>query len=218
MRNRESGMKRGQMNHREMIRMTVDAARGASQSSRSLEPAGVILLLALVLGCRTTPEIPGRAIGGAGDDFGYSVQPTFDGGYVIAGATSSFGAAGKDVFLVKTNAAGGTVWTRRYGGPGDDVANSVRQTSDGGYIIAGFTGSDWDSTYYYDACLIRTDAVGDTIWTQNYGGKYWDGGYSVRQTADGGYVLAGTAKSFGAGDNDVYLVKTDANGNDVKMW
>jgi hypothetical protein len=207
------------MNHSKMIRMTVDAARGASQSSRSLEPAGVILLLALVLGCRTTPEIPGRGIGGTGDDFGYSVQPTFDGGYIIAGATSSYGAAGKDVYLVKTNSAGDTVWTRRYGGPGDDEANSVRQTSDGGYIIAGYTESyGVIGTDGGDVWLIKTDGAGDTDWTRTFGGPEYDCGWSVQQTSDDGYIIAGTTRSFGAGDNDVCLVRTDANGNDVKTW
>jgi hypothetical protein len=149
--------------------------------------------------------------GGTGDDGGLSVQQASDGGYIIAGYTSSFGVGGRDVYLIKTSVSGDTVWTRTYGGTGDDGGLSVRQASDGGYIIAGFT--EPFGAGNLDVYLIKTDASGDTLWTKTYGGTNNDYGSSVQQTSDGGYIIAGYTESFGAGNLDVYLIKTDANGN-----
>ena len=155
-----------------------------------------------------------RTYGGTNGDGGYSVQQTADGGYIVAGYTESFGAGNEDVYLVRTNASGDTLWTRTYGGTDIDYGNSVQQTSDGGYIIAGETWSFGagtpDSANVY---LIRTNASGDTLWTRTCGGTGSDWGYSVQQTSDSGYIIAGSTTSFGAGGSDVYLIKTDANGN-----
>jgi len=158
-----------------------------------------------------------RTYGGASADCGYSVQQTSDGGYIITGYTYSFGAGAPDsanVYLIKTDTSGDTLWTRTYSGTGNDYGRSVQQTADGGYIIAGYTHyfgmGPPDSTNVY---LIKTDASGDTLWTKTYGGTSPDFGYSVQQTADGGYVIAGYTASFGAGDDDVYLIKTDSLGN-----
>jgi hypothetical protein len=135
---------------------------------------------------------------------------TLDGGFIITGITNSVGAGGYDVYLVKTDSLGDTLWSRTYGGTGDDEGMSVKQTLDGGYIIVGWTNSFGAGDY--DIYLIRTDSLGDTLWTRTYGGVFNDGGYSVQQTTDGGYIIAGYTNSFGAGGFDVYLIKTDANG------
>jgi hypothetical protein len=156
-----------------------------------------------------------RTYGGLSSDVGYSVRQTSDGGYIIAGLTSSFGAGNNDVYLIKINAQGDTLWTRTYGGTDDDEGHSVEQTTDGGYIVAGFTGLYGPSGG--DVYLIRTNSSGDTLWTRTYGGSCEDAGNSVQQTADGGYVIAGVACSFAEGNGDVYIVKTDTIGNvDVK--
>jgi len=152
-----------------------------------------------------------RIYGGTEDDLGWSVEQTSDGGYVSAGVTGSFGAGNGDVYLIKTNASGDTLWTRTCGGTSEDSGYSVQQTSDGGYIIAGVTGSF--GTGGDDVCLIKIDANGDTLWTRTYGGTSEDGGYSVRQTSDGGYIIAGGTYSFGAGNCDLYLIKTDSLGH-----
>ncbi len=104
-----------------------------------------------------------------------------------------------------------TLWTKAFGGTNEDYGRSVQETSDGGYIIAGYTKSFGAGSY--DVYLIKTDANGDTTWTKTYGGSNIDQGYSVEQTSDGGYIIAGNSKSFGAGLDDVYLIKTDANGD-----
>jgi len=154
-----------------------------------------------------------RTYGGSGDDLGFSVAQTSDGGYIVAGLTESFGAGDYDVYLVKTDSVGDTIWTRTYGGSDDDFSYSVAQTSDGGYIVAGRTESF--GAGLLDVYLVKTDAEGDTIWTRTYGGSDYDGGYSVAQTFDGGYIVAGYTYSFGAGGCDVYLVKTDAEGDTI---
>ncbi len=151
-----------------------------------------------------------RTYGSTQFDYGYSVQQTSDSGYIVAGITNSFGAGGGDVYLIKTNSSGDTLWTRTYGGTGFDPGNSVQQTSDGGYIVAGFTnsfGAGEDDVY-----LIKTNSSGDTLWTRTYGGIDQDQGISVQQTSDGGYIVAGITYSFGAGFNDVYLIKTLGDG------
>jgi len=155
-----------------------------------------------------------RFYGGSDMDHGYSGQQTTDGGYIIAGKTECFGAGGFDVWLLKTDANGDTLWTRTYGGSNNDLGESVQQTTDGGYIIAGRTdsfGATWGDFY-----VVKTDANGDTLWTRTYGGGSEDWAYSVQQTTDGGYIIAGKTSSFGAGSYDVYLVKTEANGN--TLW
>jgi len=152
-----------------------------------------------------------RTYGGSDVDWGYSVAQTKDGGYIIAGETWSFGKGSEDVYLIKIDAYGDTLWTRTYGGKDVDGGHSVAQTVDGGYIIAGFTesyGAGSDDIY-----LIKTDDHGDTLWTRTYGGKGGDRGESVAQTSDGGYVIVGTTESFGAGKSDIYLIKTNAEGD-----
>jgi uncharacterized delta-60 repeat protein len=148
---------------------------------------------------------------GANNDRGYSVQQTSDSGYIVTGWTNSFGAGDYDAYLIKTNASGDTLWTKHLGGTGDDFGSWVRQTSDGGYIIAGYTNSFGAGNN--DVWLVKTNASGDTLWTATYGGTPYDLGYSVQQTSDGGYIIAGVTTSFGAGHEDFYIIKADANGN-----
>jgi hypothetical protein len=153
-----------------------------------------------------------KTYGGVPSDLGNSVQQTVDGGYIIAGSTNSFGHGGNDVYLIKTNSAGDTVWTRAYGGGGDDEGYCVQQTADTGYIIVGFTLTLGTRDVY----LIKTNASGDTLWTRIYGGAGNDLGYSVQQTADRGFIVTGVTYSFGAGGADLWLLKTNASGD--TLW
>jgi hypothetical protein len=152
-----------------------------------------------------------KTYGGTDEDRAYSVQQTSDGGYIVAVWTYSFGAGVYDAFLVKTDASGNIQWAKTYGGTNDDFAYSVQQTSDGGYILAGYTNSFGAGAD--DFFLIKTDTNGNVIWAKTYGGTGWDEASSVQQTSDGGYIVAGYTGSFGVGWGDIFLIKTDANGN-----
>ena len=154
-----------------------------------------------------------RTYGGSSYDLAYSVQQTSDGGLIVVGSTLSYGAGYSDVYLIKTDVSGNTIWTQTYGGSEGDGGYSVQQTSDGGYILAGYTQSYGAGSK--DVYLIKTDVSGDTIWTRTYGGNREDESHSVQQTLDGGYILAGSTRSYvayGARGSEVYLIKTDAEG------
>lgn len=155
--------------------------------------------------------------GGNNEEIGYSVQQTTDGGYVITGSTKTYGPNTPDysnIYIVKTDSTGNIDWTQVYSGTYNDFGSSVKQTSDGGYIIAGQTYSS--SSLYIDLWLLKTDGNGDTTWAKLYGGTSSDGARSVQQTFDGGYIIAGFTSSFGAGQIDMWLLKTDANGD--TLW
>ena len=153
-------------------------------------------------------EIWNQTFGGSGNDIGYSVQQTTDGGYIITGRTTSFGNGGWDVWLIKTDSIGNEEWNQTFGGSGGDYGNSVQQTTDGGYIIAGGTGSGSS-----DVWLIKTDSDGISLWTQTFGGSHYEYGSSVQQTTDGGYIISGSTRHFGDHGSDVWLIKTDSNVN-----
>ena len=100
-------------------------------------------------------------------------------------------------------------WTKTFGGTGIDEGISIQKTTDGGYIITGKTYLNGN----FDVYLIKTDENGTEQWYKTFGGTGIDGGYSIQQTTDGGYIITGYTTSFGSGQEDVYLIKTDENGN-----
>jgi hypothetical protein len=163
-------------------------------------------------------EIWSKTFGGYDWDAGHDVQQTKDGGYIIVGETVSFGRGfffETDVYLIKTDANGNETWSKTFGGINDDVGYSVQQTKDGGYIIVGETQSFRPGSTVEDVYLIKTDANGNETWSKTFGGTDIERGQSVQETTDGGYIITGRTWSFGGGRADVYLIKTDANGNET---
>jgi hypothetical protein len=159
-------------------------------------------------------EMWNHTYGGPETDLARIVVATSDGGYAIIGITQSFGAGKMDFWLVKTDADGILQWTHTYGGPNMDMALSVVATGDGGYALVGMK-SYSDGFSGSDGWLIKTDSSGNELWNRTYGGPESEAFLSVVQASDGGYVLAGDTSSYGAGSDDFWLVKTDANGNEL---
>ena len=144
-------------------------------------------------------------------DKGYSIRETSDGGFIVCGTTSTYGAGSDDVYVLKINSTGALTWSAVIGTSGvNEAGREVQQTSDGGYIVAGYT--DGLGTSFYDVYLIKLNSAGTVQWKKTYGGSSYDFAYTVQQTTDGGFVLGATTNSFGAGNWDAYLIKTDASG------
>lgn len=152
-----------------------------------------------------------KLFGGGSYDGCFSVQQTSDQGFILAGTTRSYAVGGSDIYLIKTNSIGDTLWSRTYGGIGDDEARDIKLTNDGGFIITGST--SYSVSSQTDICLIRTNSDGDTLWTRSFGGPQTEYAYSVENTTDKGFVVVGSTGSFGAGGEDVYLTKLDSSGN-----
>jgi hypothetical protein len=149
-----------------------------------------------------------QTFGGSGWDSALSLVQTLDGGFVLLGYTSSFGAGSFDMWLVKTDANGVMIWDQTYGSIHRELGRSVIQTVDGGFALVG----DTEPYGANDMWLVKTDANGVMIWNQSYGGTRFDTAYSLVQTLDGGFALVGNTISYGAGNSDMCLVKTDASG------
>jgi len=155
-----------------------------------------------------------RTFGGTHNDLCYSVEQTSDGGYILAGQTRSFGAGWYDMWLIKTDEHGDSLWSRTFGGTENDGCESVQQTSDGGYILGGWTESLGPS--YDEIWLLKTDANGDSLWSRIFSLGREDNCYSVKQTSDGGFILAGCTKPSTTYQTDIWILKTDENGD--SLW
>ena len=153
-----------------------------------------------------------KTFGGGNLDWGWSVQETIDGGFIIAGETVSFGSGGYDAWLIKTDGNGNETWNKTFGGASKDGSRTVSQTNDNGYILGGYA----DSYGYpgHDAWFIKTDTEGNEEWNTTVGGIASDGTFTVIQTSDEGFIGVGYADSYGAGNHDLWLVRTDKYGNE----
>lgn len=153
-----------------------------------------------------------RTIGGAGTEEAWSVRQTSDGGYLVAGFTTSYGAGGEDMFLVKLSANGGLSWARTYGSPGNDRAYEAEELPGGRYALAGFASQGNGGR---DAALLQLNANQTIQWAMSYGGTQNDEAWAMdlRNSPQGGYLLAGFTQSFGNGGMDAYLIATDTLGN-----
>ena len=167
-----------------------------------------------------------KSFGGSGDDCLSSLQQTSDGGYILGGNSSSGISGSKtstnygysDFWVVKIDASGNKIWEKSYGGPNNDCMRSLKQTSDGGYILGGYSeskisGNKTSTNYgYSDYWIIKVDANGNKVWDQSYGGSSRDDFYGIKQTSDGGYILGGCSYSVISGN------KTSTNYGNVDFW
>jgi hypothetical protein len=154
----------------------------------------------------------GHLFGGGNQDEGYHVQQTEDGGFAVAGYTQSFGAGSQDAYLLRLDSAGNMLWSRVYGGTNVDIAYSVRETLDSGFVLGVETRN---GVGFQDFLAIKTDANGDTLWTRTYGGDY-EAHPHVIEMADSGFVFSGHSFGFGPGGNIGFIVRTNVNGD--TLW
>lgn len=182
------------------------------------------------LTAQTAPAIEwGKSLGGNYIELSPDIYQTSDGGYITAGASNSqngdvTGNHGSlDYWVVKLESNGNIQWQKSFGGTADDQAHSVRQTADGGYIVAGstestngqVTGNHGNNDYW----VIKLDASGSLEWQKTLGGSSNDIARSVRQTSDGGYIVAGSSSSSNGdisgnhGGSDYWIVKLTSTGN-----
>ncbi len=141
---------------------------------------------------------------------GFGVDATNDGGYIICGSTTVNTNGGTDIFLLKTNGAGDSLWSKSFGGTKNDVALSVKEIPGGGFVLAGNTMSfGSESTNIF---ILKTGATGDSLWMRMFGGAGTQTAGNIEVTADSGFVVVGTTNSFGAGENDILILRTDSEG------
>ena len=149
-----------------------------------------------------------KTFGGPNRDYAGSLQQTADGGYIVLGSINKV-VTFCDIWLIKTDSNGEILWDKTFPIIGDNTGRSIQKTSDGGYIILGDI-PDFNSV---NALLIKTDSSGVEMWRKSYGGPFFDVAYSIQQTTDGGYILTGEYSTKLFQDPDLWLVKTDENGN-----
>ncbi|VVB92510.1 Colicin E5 ribonuclease domain protein [uncultured archaeon] len=157
-----------------------------------------------------------KTYGGTGENHAVYAGQIEDGSYILAGYAGA-SQAGRFVWLIKTDTIGNILWNRSFNREDYNTASSARQTTDGGYILSGYIGPNTSS---YKAWLVKTDSNGNEEWNKTFGISGFDVAYSVQQSLDGGYIIAGKKRSpaYPMSDEgfDAWLIKTDANGS--KMW
>jgi hypothetical protein len=163
-----------------------------------------------------------NVLGNSADDSAFSIRQTADGGYILVGTTVSSGSgsggyryANTDVLVIRLDSGGNLVWQKVFGEYADDGGSSIQQTTDGGYILTGYTGT----SRYRDVLVLKLDSGGDIQWQKVLGGYAEDSGSGIQQTDDGGYILVGTTASSNSGDvgvnhgsQDIWVVKLDSGG------
>ena len=155
-----------------------------------------------------------KSYGNTGYDFGRDIKQDLDTGYIATGSSSSFAGGTADAFLLKVDSLGNFKWSYNYGGQETDWGESVVITHDSSYAIGGYTNSFGAGGF--DFYLVRANKDGTPLWQKTYGGTDWDRAHSIIQLADSGFVLVGDTYSYGNGNADIYMVRTDKYGD--TLW
>lgn len=153
-----------------------------------------------------------KIIGGFGADGGRAITGTDDGGFLVTGYSFSRGTGDADMLVIKTDASGKCVWSKSYGGKGTEYGNGCLFLADG-CLFVGYTTSFGAGSR--DVYVVKTDLEGKELWSRTFGGTSWDVGTSLCESFDGGYMICGFTHSFGAGEEDIYVVKTDREGKEL---
>ncbi|MFB0998188.1 MAG: hypothetical protein QMC28_05770, partial [Flavobacteriales bacterium] len=152
-----------------------------------------------------------KTYGGINSDYSYKVIQLADSGYILSGYTETYGSGIRDIYVLRINKLGDTLWAKAYGGSGIDGSNDMVQTQDGGFAIVGNTFSFGEGVS--DVYVIKINASGALQWANAYGGLLNDFGNAITETSDSGFVISGSTESFGSGQRDIYILKIDSIGN-----
>ena len=147
------------------------------------------------------------------DEIANSIDITNDGGFIIVGEITNENTGNSSCYLIKVNNTGEFDWEGSFGGSLNDQGFSIVPVTDGGFVITGVTRSQNDSSG--DLWLFKVNNTGQMLWEKTYGGENFEAGRSLQQTSDNGYIIIGHTESFGNGNNDAYLLKTDSEGNEL---
>lgn len=177
----------------------------------------IAALFLLVIGCSKDPALTGESgyetfFGGQEDEYAHAMVALDDGSVVIAGETNSYGSGNFDVLLVKFNKNGEQLWYKTFGGSDEERGYALLRSNEGNFIIAGITRSI--GAGQADAYMLSADSEGNLLWERTYGGAGNDEAWSMT-AVPGGYMLAGFTDSYGNGGQDIFLVSTDASGNQL---
>ena len=164
--------------------------------------------------CTSTVTTFQKAYGGISNERAHSIQQTSDGGYVVAGETTSYGAGDKDIFVMKIDVNGMEQWAKTYGSTftDDGFSITIKQTNDLGFIISGST-NGFGAGSFDDSYIIKLDNTGTIQWEKRISGSSWDRFRDVVELANGDFLLTGSGSSFSAGNMDAHYVKISSNGN-----
>lgn len=155
-----------------------------------------------------------KTYGGNGDDDGFTIVQTTDGGYIFTGTSNSYGTGDDDVIVIKTDQKGIVEWNKIYSGNGHDLGRDIYELPDNSYLLLSETTSN--SFGLMDICLTMIDKSGKVIWSKLYGGTQNELCYNFRRTNDGNFLLAGITYSYGFGKHDMFLLKVKPDGTLLK--
>lgn len=172
----------------------------------------LILFTALALQSKGQSVIFENAVPSSGTEVGYTVLETPDNSLIVVGSTTMNTAGLADIMVTKLTPEGTEIWTVLHGGFNNDLPYSAIMLDDGSFVIVGTTGS-FTTTQSRDVYLLKMDAEGDILWTKSFGGSDTDEGTDVKETPEGDLIISAFTESYGAGDRDGWLLKTDSEGN-----
>jgi hypothetical protein len=176
---------------------------GSTASLNTLHDKDIFLMRTDVAG----DPVWTQTYGGSEDDEGIYVHQTSDGDFIVVGYTESFSAVGRDIFIIRADTNGNSLWTKLYGGAFHDAATYVLETQARNFIVIG--------THSFDAFAMKIDSNGDSLWFKKWGGPQSENVYSIQPTTDGGYIVGGVTTSYGAGGSDIYITKLSSETTDL---